>query len=175
MTDPFTTERFTTSPAVYLRCLLGMWFKHYGLWVALPLMAAAILGLTADLRFLIVMLMMIFLMLPMLLSYIYFYYMLAPEARRAILPMEVTLRHDGSLLIIYQPDDTDNPHSVPHPPETISAEAIRRVTKWRDYRALILQGPRLNFILIPEKAIRSDNHPTTVHKPNEQIDRLKNR
>lgn len=129
-----------------------MWFRHYGLWVVVPLAASAALGIMYDLRFVIVTMMMVFIMLPMLFGYLYFYYMLAPEARRAVLPMQVRLHGDGSLSITYLPTDAecDKP---PYPPETVPAGEIQRIVKWRGYRAVVIRGSRLSFILIPENAI----------------------
>lgn len=146
MTDPaptaFRTNVFTTSPATYLRCLLGMWFKRYGLWVALPVVAAAVAGVAVDVRWLIVTLMMLMIALPMLMAYLYFYYMLTREARRAVLPMSVELEADGTLRISFADGAV----------ETL-AGFVRGVTRWRRHVVIVLRSAQLGFILVPESAI----------------------
>ena len=155
MTDQFSTTEFTTSPGTYLRCLLGMWFKRYGLWVAITVLVSAVLGVTYDLRFVIVTLMLVMIVMPMLLSYIYIYYMLAPEARRAIMPMRVEMHNDGSMTLTYMADAIDG--KPPHAPETISAADIRGLHTWHSYRVVVMRAKRMSFMLIPMSAIIADS------------------
>lgn len=153
MTDnsAFSTNPFTTSPAVYIRCLLGMWFKRYGVWVVLPVIICAVLGAVADIRWFIAAMMIVFLLTPMLLAYLYFYYMLTPEARRAIMPMQLALHADGALDITYQPlPDSDTPA---HAPEHLPAGTVKRTILRKRHLALVLSGPRLAFILVPKSAL----------------------
>lgn len=153
MTDniAFSTKTFTTSPAVYIRCLLGVWFKRYGVWIVLPVAVCGVMGAVADIRWVIVAMMIIFLLTPMLLAYLYFYYMLTPEARRAIMPMQLSLHADGALDIAYQPlPDSDSPT---HAPEHLPAGTVKRTIERRRHIALVLAGPRLAFILVPTTAL----------------------
>lgn len=153
MTDhpTFKTKPFTTSPATYILCLLGMWFKRYGLWVILAVGASALAGVFIDVRYLIAALMLILIIMPMLIAFIVFYYLLDPDVRRAVLPVRMAYDSKGALHINYIEREEDF-HPAP-PPETIDASKIRGITKWKKHIAIVLFEGRPGFILIPENAI----------------------
>ena len=146
MTDSQAIESttFTTSSAVYLRCLLGMWLKRYGLWLLLAAAIPTTVGIVyGDVRFFIITAMIIFLLAPMLIAFIFLNYLLTPAARQATLPKSVKHTPGGPLTITY--------HTDPPSTELIPASQIAGTTSWKSYRVLILKNHRPDFLLIPEK------------------------
>ncbi len=83
------TSPFVTTSGDYLSTLMKLWIPKYGWTVALPLLVCAVIGATIDVRFLFIALMLLFIVVPMLMSFLYTYYMLTPEARRAVTRKEV--------------------------------------------------------------------------------------
>lgn len=130
-----------------------------------------------DERFLLVALMLLFIVVPMLMSFLYTYYMLTPEARRAVLRKEVEISEGESLRLIYlPPEESENERRkrtkrielpvggsreeekplppLPLPvPETIRWEDVIGVKYTARFIVYLINGPRLNFILIPHSAI----------------------
>lgn len=95
--------------------------------------------------------MMVFILIPMLMGFLYFYYMLTPEAQRAILPMSIDVHSDGSLTITYAPlPDSDKP---PRAPEELPPRTVKRVVQWKNFKALAIESRYLSFILVPQSAV----------------------
>lgn len=135
-----------------------MWFKTYGLWVALPVAVTAATGVaTADIRWVMVTMMLLLVMFPMLMSWIYIYYMITPEARYLVLLKQVELT-GNTLRVDYLPDDryaddADYPGPSPFPtlaPETFT---VKRLVKWHGHLAVVIDAPRLSFVLVPLGAL----------------------
>lgn len=131
-------------------------------------MCAAV-GAVVDVRFLFIALMLLFIVVPMLMSFLYTYYMLTPEARRAVTRKEVEIDEGNSLRLIYLPpekvalktpllgvevDPEDMTVDVVVPePETIEWSKIKRVKYGSRFVIYILDTPRLQFILVPYEAM----------------------
>lgn len=162
------TQPFTTTSGDYLSTLMGIWIPRYGWTVALPLLICAAIGFTIDVRFLFIALMLLFIVIPMLMSFLYTYYMLTPEARRAVTRKEIEIDEGNELRLIYlapekapvkQPmlgveyDSNNIVEEVFVPePETIKWDTIKRVKYTSKFIVYILDTPRLQFILIPYTA-----------------------
>ena len=82
----------------YMRHLFAMFLADYWLWMAMPLAVCAILAIWIDVRFIIVAMMVLFIIMPMLLALLYFYYGFSPEARWSIMEKTVTLDENGITL-----------------------------------------------------------------------------
>ena len=63
----------------YMRELCLMFLADSWLWMVLPIAVCAILAIWVDVRFVIVAMMVLFIVLPMVLALLYFYYGLSPE------------------------------------------------------------------------------------------------
>ncbi|MDE6860795.1 MAG: hypothetical protein K2J65_10345 [Duncaniella sp.] len=162
------TAPFTTTSGDYLSTLLGLWLPRYGWAVALPLVLCAIAGIMFDERFLFIALMLLFIVIPMLMSFLYTYYMLTPEARRAVTHKIVEIDEGKSLRLVYLPPEKpvyrtpllgqDNPPEevvFPVPaPETIAWDKIRRVKYTSRFVVYILHAPRLQFVIVPYTALK---------------------
>lgn len=167
------TQPFTTTSGDYLSTLMGIWIPRYGWTVALPLIACAAIGLFVDMRFLLVAFMLLFIVVPMVMSFLYTYYMLTPEARRAVTRKEIVIDEDNEMKLIYlppeqstfkepklgeeyEPDDIEVKTFVPDP-ETIKWKNIKSVKYTTRFVVYILDTPRLQFILIPYAALPRRN------------------
>lgn len=152
---------------------MGIWIPRYGWTVALPLIACAAIGVFIDTRFLLVALMLLFIVVPMVMSFLYTYYMLTPEARRAITRKEIVIDEDNEMKLIYLPpeqptlkepklgeeynaDNIEVKSFVPDP-ETIKWKNIKSVKYTTRFVVYILDTPRLQFILIPYAALPRRN------------------
>ncbi len=167
---PFTTSPFSVPSGDYLSALGSRWFGRYWLVIAVPVLIMLTVGAVWDSRWLFVALIVGFIIVPMILSGLYYHYMLTPEMGRAVLRRSVICHPDGSLTVSYHPalhkvkvtlpDGTvedrmeEKDDSVPLPPsETIPASAIRTVSAKDRYLELMLHGDRLQIILIPHSNI----------------------
>lgn len=163
------TSPFVTTSGDYLSTLMKLWIPKYGWIVALPLLVCAVIGATIDVRFLFIALMLLFIVVPMLMSFLYTYYMLTPEARRAVTRKEVEIDEVKCMRLIYLPpekpvlkqpllgvetDPEDMTVDVVVPdPETIAWGQIKKIKYTSRFTVYILDTPRLQFILIPYSAI----------------------
>ncbi len=163
------TSPFTTSSGDYLAILMGLWLPRYGWVVALPLVVCAVIGATLDVRFLFIALMLLFIVVPMLMSFLYTYYMLTPEARRAVTRKVLEIDDGKTLRLVYLPPekpvmktpllgvDSDSMESevdiVVPAPEVIKWETIKKVKYSSKFIIYILDTPRLQFILVPYEAM----------------------
>lgn len=148
------TEPFTTTSGDYMKCLLALWLPRYGWWLPVILAVFTGIGVTiGDVRYLIIALIIIFVGCPMLMSRLYIYYMLTPEARRAVLRKQVEIIENRQLTLTYLPVDEDDDHRLPQP-ETIPWSEIKTILRIGAFRVYILRTPRLSFILIPYSVLK---------------------
>ena len=73
-----------------MRRLSGIFLADNWLWMVLPVALCGVLAVWIDVRFVIVALMVLFVVLPMLLALLYFYYGFSPEARWSIMEKRYT-------------------------------------------------------------------------------------
>lgn len=164
--DVFTTRPFRTTSGDYFAILLSEWLPRYGWTLFLPILATAGYGcLRHDERWLLVALMLVFIVAPMLMSFLYTYYMLTPEARRAVLCKRVEIVPGSHLCLTYvSPDemvedeqkaptpDRDDDVSLP-PAEVIEWSDVVRVRRTSRFMVYFLRGERMQFLLIPRSAL----------------------
>lgn len=182
------TTPFVTASGDYLSVLMSLWLPRYGWTILIPLIVCATIGVVIDERFLLIALMLLFIVVPMLMSFLYTYYMLTPEARRAVLRKEVEIRDGESLRLIYLPrektgedeksasrrmllpiareEERHEPEikEIVPGPELIPWSEILKVKYTARFRVYILRGPRLNFLLIPHASIpREELNPDAAN------------
>lgn len=109
--DTFTTEQFRLTPAKYLRVAAGKLLPGVTAGMALPLVACLVAA-CFDLRWAFVALILLFLVAPTLMAYIYFYKLLAPEAREALQLKKIVFEKDA-LTVVYLPVEEDAPVPAP--------------------------------------------------------------
>lgn len=153
------TLPFTTTSGDYLSVLLGIWLPRYGWTLILPTLLCLGIGtLTGDERFLLLALMLLFIIAPMLMSFLYTYYMLTPEARRAVALKRVDISPKGDMTLTYlkevdEGDDADEKHYEELSKEEIPAGKIIRVKYTSRFRVYVIEAPRLQFILVPHESV----------------------
>lgn len=168
LTDTKITDPFVTTSGDYLSVLMGLWLHRYGWLVVLPILLCAVIGAFVDVRFLFISLMLLFIVVPMVMSFLYTYYMLTPEARRAVTRKYVEISEGMSIRLVYLPPEKpiysepklgeDAPQEeivvkIPEP-ENISWSDIRKVRYTSRFVVYILDTPRLQFVLVPYSAFK---------------------
>lgn len=172
------TNPFVTTSGDYLSVLLSLWLPRYGWIVITPILVCGVLGAVFDERLMLVALMLLFIVVPMLMSFLYTYYMLTPEARRAVIRKTVEIDEGRSIRLTYLPDekreDAKNRSKrmllpiakdeeaepqmpeLPIPdPEKIDWSDVIGVKYTSRFTVYLLRGVRLTFLLIPHSAFQS--------------------
>lgn len=154
-----TTEVFTSTSGQYFCGVLSLWLPRYWWTIVTPIALTGALGVALDdWRFVLIALMLIFIAAPMLISFLYTYYMLTPEARMAIRPKSVEIQPGRGLTLLYEPyktagDGEEEENELPREAERIDVEMIREVKFSSTNIVYILNTPRLQFILVPYAAL----------------------
>jgi hypothetical protein len=143
-----TIENVSVPSGLYMRRLCLLFIADYWLWLVLPVALCAILALWVDVRFVIVAMMVLFIILPMVLALLYFYYGLSPEARWSIMDKIVTLDDRGITL-----DFTDE-------------RMKKHVIRWDDVHSIIEKddavmlmltgGRRFTCLMLPASVVNPD-------------------
>ncbi len=161
------TAAFKLTSGSYLSTLISLWLPRHGWKVAVPFAAVAAAGIIIpDERLILVALMLLFIVIPMGMSFLYTYYMLTPEARRAVLRKRVTIDPGRSLTLHYEEDEearearearegreAKEVKEVKEAKEVIDWGMIRRVRFTSSACVYILATDRLQFIAVPYEVI----------------------
>lgn len=124
-----------------------MFLADNWLWMVLPVALCGALAIFIDVRFIIVALMVLFVILPMVLALLYFYYGLSPEARWSI--MEKTATIDGSGIMLDFTDERMKKHVIPR-------DDVRSIIEKDDALMIMLRGKRYTCLMIPASAVNPD-------------------
>ena len=130
-----------------MRHLCAMFFADNWMWMVLPIAICAILAFFVDVRFIIVAMMVLFIVLPMVLALLYFYYGLSPEARWSIMEKTATLDEDGITLSFT--DERMKKHVIPW-------DDVRYIIIKDDACLLMLSGRRYTCLMLPSSVIDPD-------------------
>lgn len=151
--------------SVYQRYVAACWMRRRWWLVAVPLTAAAVASAwLSDPRWLLVLLMYLFIVTPAILSMAYFTYLLTPEARLTALMKQVAIEPGRRLVITYErPRPQDEPAGdtatrkdrIP-PDEEIDWSEIKGIKVSGGNYAFELRDKRWpRFLLVPRKALDS--------------------
>ena len=124
-----------------------MFLADNWLWMVLPVAGCGVLAVWVDVRFVIVALMVLFVLLPMLLSLLYFYYGFSPEARWSIMDKAVVIDDDG--LTLDFSDQRMKKHIVPK-------DDVLDVIFKDDVAMLMLKGRRYTCLMLPGSVVDPD-------------------
>lgn len=169
-----TTDPFRISPSAYAAAIMRQWLSIWWWAVAVLPVGAVIAALaTADIRYLMLALVLTCLVIPPALLIVYYYYALDPRARVNI-PLH-TISFDGSTLTITPcPEPSGNSESsesseyseyskIPYPaplpaPATLPLSAVFAVTRSGGTLRLSLDRTRLApLLIIPYSAFPSSD------------------
>lgn len=148
--DTVTTSCFRVGPGAYLRYSARSVVPRLMLAVCIPFLACLIAS-AWDMRWAFVALIILFLVAPMAVGYIYFSRLLTSEAQKALSPKQVTLPNpaketpgpDETVTVTYVSADEEN---TPPPPVSFRWGDIKKITDARKY--LILESGQLGYPLI---------------------------
>lgn len=130
-----------------MRHLCAMFLADNWLWMVLPIAICAILAFFVDVRFIIVAMMVLFIILPMVLALLYFYYGLSPEARWSIMEKTLTIGNEGITLTFT--DERMKKH-------VILRDDVRDIIEKDDALLLMLKGKRYTCMMLPASDIDPD-------------------
>ncbi len=131
----------------YMRELCLMFLADNWLWLALPVAVCAVMAIWVDVRFVIVAMMVLFIVLPMVLALLYFYYGLSQEARWSIMDKAMTI--DGACITLEFTDERMKTHVIPK-------YNVRHIIEKDDVWLLMLKGKRYTCLMIPASVIDPD-------------------
>lgn len=121
-----------------------MFLADNWLWMVLPVAVCGILAIFIDVRFVIVALMVLFIILPMVLALLFFYYGLSPEARWSI--MEKCVHIDEKAITLDFTDERMKKH-------VIQRDDVRYIIEKDDVLMLMLNGKRYTCLMLPASVI----------------------
>ena len=98
------TEIYNTPPSAYIKEIMLRWFARNIWWFVALFGICLILSYTVDTAFLLVGCMMIFIIIPMVMTFVYFTYGLRPQSGKWFLPRQLNVS-DSGLNIHYEPDE----------------------------------------------------------------------
>ena len=130
-----------------MRQLCYMFLADNWLWMALPVAVCGMLAIFIDVRFVIVAMMVLFIVLPMVLALLFFYYGLSPEARWSI--MEKSLDVDENGITLDFTDERMKKHVIPK-------DGVRSIIEKDDVLILMLNGRRYTCLMIPASVVNPD-------------------
>ena len=142
-----TVRNCSVTSGCYMKHLCSMFLADNWLWMVLPVAVCGMLAIFIDVRFIIVALMILFVVLPMLLALLYFYYGLSPEARWSI--MEKTATIDDSGITLDFADERMKKHVIPR-------EDVLNIIEKDDTLIIMLRGKRYTSLMIPSSVINPD-------------------
>ena len=130
-----------------MRHLCSMFMADNWLWMVLPVAVCGMLAIFIDVRFIIVAMMILFVVMPMLLALLYFYYGLSPEARWSIIEKTATIDDSGITL-----DFADNRMKK----HVILQDDVRSIIEKDDALIIMLRGKRYTCLMLPASAVNPD-------------------
>lgn len=131
----------------YMRHLCTLFLADNWLWMVLPLAVCGVLAYWIDVRFIIVALMVLFVVMPMILGLIYFYYGFSPEARWSIMEKTATLDDKG--LNLFFTDERMKTHAI-------GWDDVRHIIEKEDVVMLMLKGRRYRCLMFPASVVNPD-------------------
>lgn len=154
-TGTVTTGCFRVGHTAYLRYTARSVVPRLLVFLLLPILACFIASLW-DMRWAFVGIIILFLIAPMVMAYIYFSKLLTPEAQKALSPKQVKLPaatqvpdSERYLTVTYLSANEEN---TPPPPVTFGWDKVRQITETR--RFLILEVDGLGYpLIIPLEAL----------------------
>ena len=142
-----TIENCSVTTGTYMRHLCMMFLADNWLWMVAPVAVCAVLAVWIDVRFVIVALMVLFVVMPMLLALLYFYYGFSPEARWSIMEKSATV--DGQSITLHFTDERMKTH-------VIQWGDVRTIIEKDDALLLMLKGKRYTCLMLPMSVVNPD-------------------
>jgi hypothetical protein len=145
-----TLTPFRISAGSYMRLVLSLYLRRWWWVYAAVVAATAALG-TIDSNFIILALMIVFIIFPMLLAYLYFYYGLAAESRYSILSKKAELTDEGLRLIFIDEKGEENGA------ELLKWSQFSGIQPMRNHLLLPFSGMKFRFVAIPYDSLTEES------------------
>ena len=130
-----------------MRQLFRIFLAENWLWMVAPLAVCGLLAYWIDVRFILVAMMVLFVVMPMVLALLYFYYGLSPEARWSIMEKTATLDNEG--LTLHFTDERMKTHAI-------RWDDVRHIIEEEDVVILMLKGNRYRCLMFPASVVNPD-------------------
>lgn len=131
-----STDEFTVAPSATAARLARLWLWRRRFFLALPVAALALAGM-ADWRFLVVALMVVFIIWPMALGFVWINAALAPDAVRASQPHRMEFTDDG-IRTVYTPREG----YAPVAPQSVAWGDVKSISDYGRNIVIELRGGR---------------------------------
>jgi len=142
-----TTGNCSISSGRYMRQLCLMFLADNWLWMVLPIAICAILAFFVDVRFIIVAMMILFIVMPMVLALLYFYYGFSPEARWSIMEKTLTIGNEGITLTFT--DERMKKHAI-------GWNDVLHIIEKDNVLLFMLKGKRYTCLMLPASIVNPD-------------------
>ncbi len=142
-----TIGECSVTTGCYMRKLCTLFLADNWLWMVAPVAVCAVLAVWIDVRFVIVALMVLFVVLPMILSLLYFYYGFSPEARWSIMEKTADVSPQG--LTLNFADERMKKHAI-------RWDDVRYIVEKDDVVMLMLKGKRYTCLMFPASVVNPD-------------------
>jgi len=124
-----------------------MFLADNWLWMVLPIAICAILAFFVDVRFIIVAMMILFIVMPMVLALLYFYYGFSPEARWSIMEKTLTIGNEGITLTFT--DERMKKHAI-------GWDDVLHIIEKDNVLLFLLKGKRYTCLMLPASIVNPD-------------------
>lgn len=151
------TTPFKTTSGTYISAVFKQWLSRYWWTIVLPELLCIILAFTHNIAFAFVALMLLFIVYPIIMSFIYFYHALTPRAVSSIFKKKILLTHEGLHIYYIEPENNENKSYRIPADENILWDDIKSARYSGRNCILELHENRYNFIIIPFQAIANIN------------------
>ncbi len=168
MNHAIETKAYKTDSGQYMKAVAELWAGRWWWTIALPIATCFILAYTVNVAFVFVGLMLVFIVVPMIMSLLYFYYAFSPEAIIAIRNKRLHIIPNERITINYEPIEENT--ETPYPSTSINWDEIVMMEYRNRDIMLRLSGSRYRFLLIPYEAIGTLEQQTSLltHFPQQQ-------
>ncbi len=155
------TQPFKTSSGIYISAVFKQWLSRYWWAVVLPELLCVILAFTHNIAFAFVALMLLFIIYPIILSFIYFYYALTPRAVSSLFNRKITITQQGLHISYIQPEENNDKNYKIPADETILWNEIKSANYSGRYCTLHLRNSSYCYIIIPFNSITENANRRT--------------
>lgn len=162
------TEPFSLPTGKYVKSILMMFLSDWWWGIVLLMLSCVLLATLANVLFIYVGLIILFILFPSALMYIYFYYSTTQEARIAILSKIIKIEETRIVIefepIVYNHDDDKGIEKTVVPkPIYISNTDVRNVENMGSYIRIFLKGGKYKFITIPFEKVKGIQDEFLAH------------
>ena len=157
----FETEYFSSPSNKYIKTIFFMILFDYWWVIFLLLFSCALLSAFVNLVFVYVGLIILFILFPSALMYIYFYFSTTEEARIAVLSKKIKLE-DDKIVVQFEPfmpvSSEEDKNAKPICPKSIfiKKEDINKIDDMGAFIRIYLKGGKYKFLTIPFSVVKGD-------------------